>query len=281
MSENIAKALLTFASNQYEETYHLLKNEDKSRPKVLSVLGTSCFFTGRFEESFKLYSKLFVKKSIYEYELGSCSIENYDSFGRQIFKLLTSLDIHKLPLNINYKHKQSIESSDEQYPELDYIQGIMEDINKPSGKIEFENFISQIFKDIESNNDLKKEKAYFHLAELKFRQGEYFEAFKCYYDAIKIEPSKALYYGYAAQMLLRSGNKDYLAFMPLFTQRAIDLDPENARWHMLHGFACLGLSEKLHNDFKYQANFSLKTALKYCREDQISLKAAINEVYIN
>ncbi|WP_234122513.1 hypothetical protein [Clostridium hydrogenum] len=42
-----------------------LKNDNKSKPKALSMLGASCFFTGRFEESYRIYNKLFLGDSIY------------------------------------------------------------------------------------------------------------------------------------------------------------------------------------------------------------------------
>lgn len=277
MSSNIAQAGLMITLQNYEEAYNLLKNENRSRPKVLSMLGESCFFTGRFEEALEVFNKLFIEKDIYLNELG-CSIDDYDNFGREIHNFLISLSIHNLPQNVDYNCKQSIEKSDEQYPELDYISELKSRLNTPEGEVEKKAFINQIFKDIKSDDNIKRGRAYFNLAEIHFGSGNLNDAFSCYFNAAHAEPSKALYYGYAAQTMLRLHDEKSMRLMVLFTRRAIDLDPTNARWHMLHGSACFHLSQLIDSGFINHANFELKNALNFCREDQVSLKNAINRL---
>lgn len=289
MSSNLAQATFTYTIGDFEETYNLLKCEDKYRPKVLSMLGASCFFTGRFEEALDIYNRLFIEQNIYSFELG-CDIRDYDDLGRKIYKILKSIgvDRYELPKIENYNYPQSIEKSNEQYPELEEISYLICNANTPSGCINYNNFIEKLLSDMKSSDNKKRAQAYLNASEIHYRKAEFDQAFECYLGAINSEPSKALYYGYAAQTIIRT--KKLIPLMSIFTRRAIDLDPENAKWHMLHGISCLNLSKifqvgeilniskMLSDNFFATANLELQKALDCCRPDQVSLRRAIEKV---
>jgi len=268
-SFNTVSAQLTYATGDWEGTYQLLKNENKSRPKVLSMLGASCFYTARFEEAHKIFCKLFTGDDIYTHELG-CSLNEYDAFGKDLYKRLEYMKIKEfnLPDKLNNDFTQSIERADEQYEELDEFREAVK-----LEKSEFKNYLDNVEIDTQSSDAQKRGRACFNSAEVYFRTGNFDKAFSYYVDAISSQPSKALYYGYNAQALMRTQNPEYV--MALYSRRAVDLDPENARWHMLHGIVCGRLSKNYHEFFLNTARMELETALKCCRKDQISLKNAI------
>lgn len=277
MSINVAQASLAYSMNNFEETYELLKNDNMSRPKVLSMLGGSSFFTGRFEESYKYYHRLFDEpNSIYLNELG-CPIEKFDPEGQSIYDFLKNLDIENLDMPVyskNKNYKQSIERPDETYEELDELNNILKD-RSSEGKKKFGIFMERMIDDSSSLNREKRANAYFNLGEIYFLNQDYVSASRYYAEAAHNEPNKALFYGFAGQALLRDKESNPVLIC-IFLRRAIDLDLFNAKWHLLQGLALHRLVN-VSPYFKSSAKYELERAEEYCRNDQYSLKKAIQD----
>ena len=120
--------------------------------------------------------------------------------------------------------------------------------------------------------------AYFIIGELYFLQGDADGAIQNYMTALNINPNKALYWGYTAQILNRFDEHPYVSSR--FCSKAIELDPINPRWHLLQSLILLKLVRKGHNELAHQAIAEAHKALGLCRPDQVSLRSAILE-YIN
>lgn len=181
---------------------------------------------------------------------------------------------------------QSIERPDESYPESDYYQSIINcrDENKKNKMME------DLFSEKVLTEPEEKERSYFAIGEFYFgsdNNDDFLKAFGYYYEAIKLNPNKALYYGYAANSLYRyyikkqiSGEaKDELIYIlgyrsSKFAKRAIELDPRNPRWYFYQNLALSSLI--VHNpNFIRQAIKDNQIALSLCRSDQRALKQAV------
>lgn len=268
MSLGVVQASYAINTNDWERAYDLLKNESKSRPNVLSMFGLSCFLTARMEEGFETYKKLF-SGNINSAELG-CPLEKFDPFGKELYDALNyTISDMDLPHNINSNYKQSLERADETYSELDEYTSSVK-----AGQEKFEKFVYKVEEKMKVSDPEERGWAYFNAAETFFLKKDYEEAVWYYTQAIRSVPRKALFYGYATQAVLRLNNPNPI-MAAIYARRAVELDPQNARWYMLLAISCQLLGARLQIDVSKVIQNELNIGLSKCRYDQISLRKAM------
>lgn len=265
-----------FIIENYEYVYKTLKNIDTSIPRLLLMLGISCFFTGRFHESYKRFSNI----------LNLNSIEQNDTIpsdkiifttGKWLFRLLERMNIYelKLPYISDELIIQSIERANESYEEFDQFKIIMLQSGTTAGEKKISEFLDNLKLNLRSSNPYKTASANFNVAQYLNSRGKDEESIDYYISAIIADPNKALYYGYIAQLLMKLNKPNYIA--ATYSRRALDLDPENARWHLIHGIACNNLGRNFYKSFLKTSMFEFQLALSYCRPEQVALRKTIEQ----
>ena len=268
-------------SGDFEKVIKLIK--DNNLKDIMSqVLVADCYLmAGEFVTAVDNYERILNNYS--RNELGEDEYEYLDK-AEQAAEFYENIGFHEYDVYLKGKDVvQSVERSDESYPESDYYQSIIncKDKNKRSEMIE-ELFSENTLLDTEG-----KEKACFAMAEFYFGNDDFLKAFAYYYEAIKLNPNKALYYGYAANSLYKyvvkkqiSGEAEAELVYVLsyrsskFAKRAIELDPRNPRWHFYQSLALSSLI--VHNpNFIRQSLKENEIALSLCRSDQVVLRHAI------
>ncbi len=280
-------------TGEFMDAVHLLEKEDMQNPKVLSALAQAFFYMGRLEEAYHTYRKLFHDESI-KIDLLNCPMEEFDEEGRQIYESLINLGIPKimesLPLTMDFNYKQSKETPKENYDELIEFQAFLNRCAGLAGKNMKKT--ATIISDelaimMNSKNKVIVARAWMYRAELSFRQKDYMEAYRCYLKAALTEVNKALYFGYAANMLMKcqEQDKNYIGIATVLTYRAIELDYANAKWHYNQGLNLMALAKLFtttglgHPSFLRAAKKEFSIAYKVCREDQKQLLEQIETIY--
>lgn len=240
------------------------------------MLGISCFFTGRFQESNKILSKVLFLKNI-EQNHRPLSEEKIISDGKRLYKLLERMEINKikLPYTFDEPIPQSIERANESYVELDQFKIIMLQSGTTAGEQKISEFLDSLKLNLKSSDSEKRASANFNLAQYLNIRGEDEESIIYYLDSITYGPNKALHYGYLAQTLLKLNKQNYI--VATYSRRALDLDPTNARWHFIHGIACNNLGRNFHKSFLNTSTFEFQRALNCCRSEQLSLRKTIEQ----
>lgn len=289
----LAQANQKFIAGEFMEAVKLLQNEDMNHPKVLSLMGQNFFYMGRFEEAYQTYHKLFTNPNVKVDEM-ECPIEEYDPTGRDIMSSLENLGIpemvKRLPTMMNLNYKQSKETPKENYDELLEFQTFLTRCVGIAGK-DMKKASSIMNDEIEvmlhDNNKIIVARAWMYRGELCFRQKDYMEAYRCYLKAALTEVHKALYYGYAANMLMKCLEKDkYLVgIASVLTYRAIELDFNNAKWHYNQGLNLMSLAKLFsqtglgHPYFLHAAKKEFTIAAGVLYPEQVQLKEQIEKMY--
>lgn len=291
----INDANMAVRAGNFMDAVHLLQLEDMNDPKVLSLLAQAFFYMGRFEEAYRTYTKLFGDENVRRDTVKE-PWDEYDLDGRNIFQSLENLGIQKimerLPLGMNLEYKQSKETPKESYDELLEFQEFLnrcaglagKDMKKTSAIISDELDIM-----MNDKNNIIVARAWMYRAELSYRQKDYMEAYRCYLKAALTEVHKALYYGYAANMLMKcmEQDKNLVGIATVLTYRAIELDFNNAKWHYNQGLNLMSLAKLFsatgngHPSFLKAAQKEFSIAYNVCREDQKQLKAQIETMYVD
>ncbi|MDD5934076.1 MAG: hypothetical protein PUC65_00670 [Clostridiales bacterium] len=280
-------------TGEFMEAVHLLQTEDMQNPKVLSLLAEAFFYMGRFEEAYKTYHKLFHDSNV-KTELMDGPVEEYDKEGQTIYQSLINLGIptimERLPLTMDFDYKQSKETPKESYDELLEFQVFLERCAGIAGK-DMKKTAAIINDELEvmmnNKNKVIVARAWMYRAELSFRQKDYMEAYRCYLKAALTEVNKALYFGYAANMLMKcqEQDKNFVGIATVLTYRAIELDYTNAKWHYNQGLNLMSLAKLFtstglgHLSFLKAAKKEFSIAYQACREDQKQLKEQIEKMY--
>ena len=292
-AEVLAKANQAFHAGEFMEAAKLLQEEDMNSPKVLSLLALSYFYMGRFEEAYQTYNKLFGGNKLKVEEL-DCSIEEFDPTGREIMNSLENLGIpemtKRLPLMMNLDYKQSKETPKESYDELLEFQVFLtrctglanKDMKKATAIINMENETM-----IQDRNPVIAARGWMYRGELSYRQQDFMEAYRCYLKAALTEVHKALYYGYAANMLMKCLENDnsLVGIATILTYRAIELDFTNAKWHYNQGLNLMSLAKLFstsglgHPYFLHYAKKEFQIASKVLYPEQEQLRAQIKIMY--
>ncbi|MEH7075154.1 HIRAN domain-containing protein [Neobacillus drentensis] len=216
-----------------------------------------CFNTGRFEDCFKALLTLKALSEYYE-------VKKMNDFCNENINMFLTFGYNRsLPEPNMEDYPQSIENADESYPELNKIYKI------PIGEL-----IDILDQEIESTNFEVKAAALFSLGEIYFLQDKYKEAIEYYTRAIHENPNKALYWGYTAQVLNKNDAPPFISTR--YLMKAIELDPNNPRWHFLQAILLIKISsEEESKELVAQAVYEANHALELCRPEQEGLRKAI------
>lgn len=278
-------------SGEYYDALELLKNENRQECEILSMLGQAYFNIGRFEQAYETYQKLYYDKDVYTYRMCGKTPEEFDSFGKIVFEVLEQSGgksiMNRLPKYMDFEYEQSIEASDEQYEESREYISLLERCNKSSSVSSDKDYMLQ-----HTLDEMYKSKDAKIVAKSCFFKGEgfclcddYENAFHCYMDAAIIGASKALYYGYAGNMLMkmtqRGENLLLRVVASILTYRAIDLDFNNARWHLNESMILVSLgilfsaNRQMNMNFIRSAVHEISIAKQVLRPDQWQLKQSV------
>ena len=289
----VAEANKAIRYGDYMAAVRLLEPEDEANPFVLSTLGKAFFYLGRFEESYKIYHRLFCE-DIVKQEEADVPFEEFDPDGREMMITLENLGIPQmtemLPKSVSFLYPQSEESPKELYEESKNLQVIMDECAlkaQSDQKHAMKLVLDKIDVLLNSKDQREVALGWFYHGELNYRRKDYMEAYKCYLKAATTEVHKALYYGYAGNMLmkLREENPNLLGIASILTNRALELDFNNAKWHYNQGLILMGLSKVFgiggsgHQAFLKAAKKEFATGFQVCRIEQLKLKDEIELMY--
>ena len=223
----------------------------------------SYFYNGQFHACYKL-----AKELQEDAEQGQ--------LAKQFTTLFKQYHYDQIPCYTTIEATQSIERDDETYAELDEV----EQIRAIKDETMFNEAIKQLEKDAREANTKRKAQSFFVQGQLFLLAHHYDESIHCFQQAVKHNPNHALFYGYAAQTMHR------LSWSPFevmaYLDRALDLDPTNARWLWNKGLVLTQLYKDLQKDgFLENTLITLEQALENCRPQQKSLKSAIENTFEN
>ncbi|MEK4699080.1 O-linked GlcNAc transferase [Solibacillus sp. FSL R7-0668] len=172
--------------------------------------------------------------------------------------------------------EQSVERADERYEELDEV----EQIRTIQDEAQFAQAIKALENDARTADDMRKAESFFVQAQLFLMAHHYDESIHCFMQAVKHNPNKALYYGFAGQTMNRF-NWSPFDTLP-YIERAIELDPQNARWYWNKALVLTQLYKDLQAEpFLENALIAIEKAIEVCREDQTSLRNGIDSTLEN
>lgn len=282
-------------SGDFMEVVHMLQKEDMNRPDVLSLLAQAFFYMGRFEEAYRTYKKLFEDTNV-KRGLMNGPVEEYDKDGQDIMRSLENLGIptimERLPVSMDFNYKQSKETPKESYDELLEFQVFLNRCAGLAGK-DMSKTATIIGDELDimmhDKNPVIVARAWMYRAELSVRQKDYMEAYRCYLKAALTEVHKALYYGYAGNMLMKcqEQDKNLIGIATVLTYRAIELDFTNAKWHYNQGLNLMSLAKLFsanglgHPSFLKAAQKEFSIAYQVCRDDQTQLMEQIKTMYVD
>lgn len=222
------------------------------------------------------FNKLKVVDNNYESEdeakeIANSWIQRFKNCG------LASLDLQEPN---DFTRVQSIEKTNEEYPELERFNRVVKERNE----LELERFFSQLNIERRSNNPIESALAQFITAEMCVLKEDYENAVSIYISAIRCDYNKALYWGYCGQVM-----NTYLKLDPFiclyFMNNAIRLDSKNPRWYYLKSIILMRLlfteqfNPLLSRMFFGEAKNSHINAINLCRNDQQSLKNTVISAY--
>ncbi|MCH7321130.1 O-linked GlcNAc transferase [Solibacillus sp. MA9] len=172
--------------------------------------------------------------------------------------------------------QQSIERANESYEELDEV----EQLRAIQDEGQFAQTIKELENDARTSDDVRKAESFFVQAQLFLMAHHYDESIHCFMQAVKHNPNKALYYGFAGQTMNRFSWSPFDT-LP-YIERAIDLDLQNARWYWNKALVLTQLYKDLQAEpFLENALIAIEKAIEVCREDQISLRNGIDSTLEN
>lgn len=183
-------------------------------------------------------------------------------------QLLEDYDIHLLPTYTKGHH--TVERADETYPQMDEYARLKELHDEQ----QFQQQIAALEKAASEGSAEEKAASFFTQGMLFLNAHHYNESAHCFMQAVKHEPSNAVYWGIAGQTMSRFGWTPFESLA--YIESAIALDAHNARWHWNHSLVLLQLYKDLQQEaFLENALIALDTAQQVCREDQTSLRSAL------
>lgn len=290
----VALATISIGMGEYDRAIEELKNENKNRPKVLSMLGSAYFFKGRIWEAYEIYNKLYHDENVYVHEMG-VPREEYDPLARAILDCMEKAQIPavcqllKPNSALCYNEKQSSYSENSNFKEEDEFDAIASKAFELANG-NFEQTMKHLKEFVEARRSLggahnEAMAAFFEgcVCELTERKND---AMNCYLRAASIEPEKAIYYAKAGMIIYDDALKDNLIDVLLATllfQRAIDLDYNNPFWHynLASDLAVLaklfGSNEQENPKFIISSKKEILIARNLCMENHKKLYEACNE----
>ena len=186
----------------------------------------------------------------------------------QYKKLLEDYDIHLLPTYADGHH--TVERPDETYPQMDAYAAL----KKIDDEEAFQQAIAKLEKASKEGTDEQKAQSFFTQGMLFLNAHHYNESAHCFMQAVKHNPNDAVYWGIAGQTMSRFGWTPFESLS--YIEGALDLDPHNPRWLWNKSLVLTQLYKDLQQQaFLENALVALDDAQQYCREEQMSLRAAL------
>ena len=227
-----------------------------------------------FEEQVQLINELFVSGKVKEsYELAKALVANstfaeHPAFAKvqQHVALLQANGYENMPSPMPIKQKQSVERTDESYPERDVLAAYIGSQDEAQfGRVIDELLVGPV--EAQAN-------AYYIMAEFFVLAQENEKAMAQYAEAVKLLPNKALYWGAFAQFINRIGASPYLGLRLI--EEAIELDVLNPRWYFIQGNLLLQLVASTKNlSYLPALEDALRKAEKRCSAKQVALKVEL------
>lgn len=292
MGLTVLEVMQAMENGEFYKAVNALREDDQSNPEVLAMLGQAYYSMGRFEEAYHILSKLYYGDGVDTESMG-CDRKDYHPVCKKLLQIITNLGIrdvtYNLPKQMDATYPQSMERADESYVECEEFQTFLEQcVERAGNNMEEATKLlnEEIIALIKSDERKKMAKAWFYKAELAFRRKDYMTASQLYSKAANAEVSKALYYGYAGNMIMRIQKVQpaYMGIASVFTTRAIDLDKDNAKWHLNQAMILMSLSQILGDNGKYDqsmlkaAKEQLEEARFVLRPDQEAVKGHIERI---
>lgn len=183
-------------------------------------------------------------------------------------------NIAEIPTPVATPLAQQEERADENYAAMDEVLAIRE----IKDEAEFQARIRQLEETAKTGSLEEKAQSFFTQGQLFLYSHHYEESAYCFTQAVKCQPKLAVYYGIAAQTMMRL---DYSPFEVLgYLQYALQLDSNNARWHWNRALILTQLYKDLQDQmFLENALIALETAQQSLRPDQKSLAQAIENTF--
>lgn len=200
-----------------------------------------------------------------------------DESARNYIQLFKKYEYDTYPIpTTDTRTEQSLEFADETYPEFEELK----EIRAIKEEIDFQLRVQKLEKIAKTDIAEEKAQSFFTQGQLFLFSHHYNEAVHCFEMAVKNDPNVALYWGFTGQTMHRFG---WMPFDALgYLEKAIDLDPDNARWKWNKGLVLTQLYKDLQQtDFLENALIVLEEARDLCRPEQGSLKTAIQNTLDN
>lgn len=216
------------------------------------------FVSGKVKESYEVAKAL----------LADASFAEDQSFAtvQQHVALLQANGYDNLPKSTAEKRKQSVERTDESYPERDVIAAY-------EGSQDAEQF-GKVVDELLAGSAEAQANAYYTMAEYFLLAKENDKVMAQYAEAIKLQPNIALYWGAFAQFINRIEASPYLALRLI--EEAIQLDDMNPRWYFVQGNVLLQLVAATKNlSYLPALEEAWSKAEKRCGAKQLALKVAL------
>lgn len=191
------------------------------------------------------------------------------TMAQQLLRLFTKFEYAQFPA-VTKEVVQSVERRNESYAELDEV----EEIRSIQEERAFSLRMKHLERDAREADAERKAQSFFVQGQLFLMAHHYDESVHCLMQAVKHNPNKAVYYGIAGQTMNRFNWSPFESM--IYIERAIKLDPKNARWYWNKALILTQLYKDLQEEpFLENALIALDKAGVCCREGQISLKNGI------
>ena len=198
------------------------------------------------------------------------TIENHYKNSEKYLQLFQQHQIQDIPFIEKSNFPQSIERENEKYVEDDEVEQIRQIVDEQ----QFQQEIQQLEQIAQNGTQHEKAQSFYTQGHLFLYAHHYNEAVHCFMQAVKHSPDKGVYAGMLAQTMQR------LNYSPIealgYVELALTMDPENARWYLVKALLLLQLYKDLGNAaFLNSVIFELSCAIDHCRDEQVSLRTAI------
>ena len=200
--------------------------------------------------------------------LAYSAFKTHPSFAmvQQHVSLLQAIGYENMPSPTSREQKQSVERTDESYPERDILAAYI-------GSQDDTQF-GQVVDELLSGSMEGQANAYYIMAEFFVLAKENEKAMAQYAEAIKLQPNKALYWGAFAQFINRIEASPYLGLRLI--EEAIELDAMNPRWYFIQGNILLQLVASTKNlSYLPTLEDAWNKAEKRCSAKQVALKVEL------
>lgn len=236
--------------------------------------GEDLIVINQFDEQVQYINELFISGKVKESYavakalLANASFATHPSFAmvQQHVALLQANGYENMPSPTSEKRKQSVERTDESYPERDVLAAYL----GSQDDVQFGKVVDELLAGPVEAQAI----AYYTMAEFFVLAKENEKAMAQYAEAVKLQPNKALYWGAFAQFINRIEASPYLGLRLI--EEAIQLDTMNPRWHFIQGNILLQLVATTKNlSYLPALEDAWSKVEKRCSAKQVALKVEL------